>query len=79
MGTVVKMSKQVSVSEKGKALCGLEAERAELYARSRRITAEQQQLMKQATDAITHLGREQEEILLKMTALDEAIAKIVYA
>lgn len=69
----------VTLSDRGKALCAIEAERQELYAQARRITQEQQQIMEAATTNIQELGRRHELILSKLAALDDTADKLVNA
>lgn len=73
MGSVIQM---VSLSDKGRALCAIEAERASLYADARRLSEDQAQVMQIALVAVADLGRQHETILAKMAALDLAAAKV---
>ena len=75
MGKVVAMP--ITLSDRGKALCAIEAERQELYAKAKRIATEQQQIIQTAAENVAQLGKEHQLILDKLVALDDAANKIV--
>lgn len=72
------MSAQIiHISERAQGIAALEAERDTLQADANRITMEQIQVMEIAFDAVTQMGKRQEEILRKMAELDIAKAKLM--
>ena len=73
MGELIRL---VSLSDKGRALCAIEAERASLYADARRLSEDQAKVLAIAQAAVADLGRQHETILFKMAALDEAAMKV---
>lgn len=75
MGKVVPMP--VSLSDRGKALCAIEAERQGLYEKARQIAKDQQVIMEAAVTNVTELGKQHEIILAKLAALDDTANKIV--
>jgi len=77
MSNVIKIP-ITSISEKGKALCALEAERSELYSQSRRITEDQVALLSSTGEALRMMGEAQQVILKKIQALDDIADKLVH-
>lgn len=73
MGSVVQL---VSLSDKGRALCAIEAERSTLYAEACRVSDAQQQIMAGACATVAELGKQHELIVKKIAALDDASAKV---
>lgn len=72
------MSAQViHISDRSRAIAAMEAERETLLQEATRITAEQMQIMQIAFDNIKVMGKRQEEILLKLSAIDDTVMDLM--
>lgn len=71
------MAQIIHISERAQGIAALEAERETLQADAQRITMEQIQVMEIAFDAVTTMGKRQEEILRKMIEVEAAQAKLM--
>ena len=65
-------------TDMAQAVMVLQAERETLQAKATRLSQEQGEVLARAFELVRALGKEQEEILLKMAEVEQSIVSLVY-
>lgn len=65
-------------TDMAQAVMVLQAERETLQSKATRLSKEQGEVLDRAFEVVKALRKEQEEILLKMAAVDQSIVSLVY-